>query len=64
MTKGSTEVRFVDQMLSITAPYRMHFFNSFPLKTDFFCNFRIEFIVHNRKKTDESPQHSFIGYFN
>ena len=26
MTKGSTEVRFVDQMISITAPCRMHIF--------------------------------------
>jgi len=31
------------------------FFNSFPLETDFFfCNFRIEFGVYNRKKSDVS----------
>tara|TARA_B100000497_G_scaffold110386_1_gene129769 strand:- start:132 stop:323 length:192 start_codon:yes stop_codon:yes gene_type:complete len=38
----------------------MHFFNSFPLETDFFfCNFRIEFKVSNRKQSDEAKQYSF-----
>jgi hypothetical protein len=32
----------------------MHFFNSFPLETDFFfCNFRMELRVNNRKKSDD-----------
>ena len=38
----------------------MHFFISFPLETDFFfCNFRIESRVQNRKQSDEAKQYSF-----
>jgi hypothetical protein len=38
----------------------VHFFNSFPLETDFFfCNFRIKSRVQNRKQSDESKQYNF-----
>ena len=41
------------------------FFISFPLETDFFfCNFRIEFGMNNRKQSDESQQYSFSKHFN
>jgi hypothetical protein len=41
-------------------PAHEKFFGSFPLETDFFfCSFRIEFGVYNRKKSDESKQYIF-----